>query len=148
VRRIPPFAIGQVLGALAIGAVAGSFLDAHAIITFGIVMAIGAAASALVCRWWPGYAAPGWRLWLAGTAANPLFIVALGFSIDSYECLLGRRTGWDCLFSDVGPMVAGVCLFPPIFGVALRVLRKGPRDAAATPRPPGSAGPGSSTPPR
>jgi hypothetical protein len=136
-RAPPPFALGQVVGALVIGGVAGSFLDAHAIMTFGIVMTLSAAASALVCRWWPGYAAPGWRLWLAGVVSNPLFIVALAFSIDSYECLLGKRTGWDCIFSDVGPMVAGVCLLPPLFGVAVRWLWKGPRDPAAMPQPPG-----------
>jgi len=137
VRRIPPFAIGQVLGALAIGAVAGSFLDARAIITFAIGMTIGAGASALVCRWWPGYDAPGWRLWLSGAVANPLLIVAVAFSIDSYECLLGTKTGWGCMFSDVGPMVTGVCLLPPLFGVALRWLWKGPRDPEATLQPPG-----------
>ena len=108
-RAPSPFALGQVVGALVIGAVAGSFFDARAIMTFALVMTLGAAASALVCRWWPGYAAPGWRLWLAGALANPLFIVALAFSIDSYECLLGTRTGWGCMFSDIGPMVVGVC---------------------------------------
>jgi hypothetical protein len=48
--------------------------------------------------------------------------VALGFSVDSYDCLLGQRTGWDCLFSDIGPLVAGICLLPPLPGVGLRWL--------------------------
>jgi hypothetical protein len=121
-RALSPFVYGHVLGALLIGAVCGSFLDLQAIFTFAIAMAVGAAASATVCRWWPGYGAAGWRLWLAGAFGNPLLLLALGFSIDSYECLLGRRTGWDCMFSDVGPMVAGVCLLPPLLGLGLRWL--------------------------
>jgi hypothetical protein len=122
VRTLSPFIYGQILGALVIGAVGGSFVDFKAIFVFGAAMAVGAAASAMMCRLWPGYEAPGWRLWLVGALANPLLIVALGFSIDSYECLLGRRTGWSCLFSDIGPLVAGVCLLPPLFGIALRWL--------------------------
>ena len=122
-RALSPFVHGHVLGALLVGAVCGSFLDLRAIFTFAIAMAVGAAASAMVCRWWPGYSAAGWRLLLTGAIANPLLLVALGFSIDSYECLLGRRTGWNCMFADIGPMVVGVCLLPPLFGVGLRWLR-------------------------
>jgi hypothetical protein len=125
-RVLSPFVCGHVLGALLIGAVCGSFVDFRAIFTFAVAMAVGAAASAMVCRWWPGYGAPGWRLWLAGALGNPLLLVALGFSIDSYECLLGKRTGWNCMFSDIGPMVAGVCLLPPLLGLALRWLWAGP----------------------
>lgn len=121
-RAFSPFVYGHVLGALLIGAVCGSFLDVRAIFTFAIAMTVGAAASAMVCRWWPGFAAAGWRLWLTGALGNPLLLVALGFSIDSYECLLGRRTGWNCMFSDIGPLVAGVCLLPPLFGLGLRWL--------------------------
>jgi hypothetical protein len=121
-RRVSPFVYGHVLGALLIGAVCGSFLDVRAIFTFAIAMTVGAAASAMVCRWWPGFAAAGWRLWLTGALGNPLLLVALGFSIDSYECLLGKRTGWNCMFSDIGPLVAGVCLLPPLFGIGLRWL--------------------------
>lgn len=121
-RALSPFVYGHVLGALSIGAVGGSFLDLRAILTFAAAMAVGAAASAVVCRWWPGYDAPGWRLWLAGALGNPLLLVALGFSIDSYDCLTGKRTGWDCMFSDIGPIVVGVCILPPLFGLALRWL--------------------------
>lgn len=121
-RALSPFVYGHVLGALLIGAVGGSFLDLRAILTFAAAMAVGAAASAVVCRWWPGYDAPGWRLWLAGALGNPLLLVALGFSIDSYDCLTGKRTGWDCMFSDIGPIVVGVCVLPPLFGLALRWL--------------------------
>jgi hypothetical protein len=121
-RALSPFVYGQVLGALIIGGVVGSFLDLRAVLTFAAAMAVGAAASAMVCRWWPGYAAAGWRLWLAGAIANPLLLVAVGFSVEEYECLLGRRTGWDCLFSDIGPKVAVACLLPPLLGVGLRWL--------------------------
>jgi len=121
-RGLSSFVYGQVVGALVIGAVGGAFLDLRAIFTFAIAMAIGAAASAMVCRWWPGFDAPGWRLWLTGALANPLLLVALGFSIEEYECLLGKRRGWDCMFSDIGPLVVGVCLLPPLLGLGLRWL--------------------------
>ena len=71
-RALPPFVYGHVLGALLIGAVGGSFVEFRAILTFGIAMTVGAAASAMVCRWWPGFDASGWRLWLAGALGNPL----------------------------------------------------------------------------
>jgi|SoiMethySBSTD1v2_1073268.scaffolds.fasta_scaffold1079549_2 hypothetical protein len=147
-RALSPFAFGQVAGALVIGAVGGSVVDVRAILTFAIVMAIGAAASAMICRWWPGYDAPGWRLWLIGAVANPLLLVAVGFAIEEYDCLLGKRTGWACMFSDIGPMVAGVCLLPPLLGIGLRWLWDGPPGSAPKRRPPGSAGPGSSPRPR
>jgi hypothetical protein len=121
-RAPPPFVYGHVLGALLIGAVGGSFVEFRAILTFGIAMTVGAAASAMVCRWWPGFDAPGWRLWLAGALGNPLLLVALGFSVEEYDCLLGKRTGWNCMFSDIGPLVVGVCLLPPLLGLGLRWL--------------------------
>jgi hypothetical protein len=121
-RALSPFVYGHVLGALSIGGLCGAFVDFRAVFTFAVAMAAGAAASAMVCRWWPGFDGPGWRLWLAGALGNPLLLVALGFSIDSYECLLGERTGWNCMFSDIGPLVAGVCLLPPLAGLGLRWL--------------------------
>jgi hypothetical protein len=121
-RALSPFVHGHVLGALVIGSMAGSYVEFRAILTFGIAMAVGAAASALVCRWWPGFDGPGWRLWLTGVLGNPLLLVALGFSIEGYECLLGTRTGWNCMFSDIGPMVVAACLLPPLLGLGLRWL--------------------------
>jgi len=70
----------------------------------------------------PGFDAPGWQLWLAGALANPLLLVALGFAVEEYDCLLGKRSGWACMFSDIGPMVVGVCLLPPLLGLGLRWL--------------------------
>jgi hypothetical protein len=122
VRALSPFVYGHILGALLIGAVVGSFVEFRGILAFGTAMAVGAAVSAIVCRWWPGFDAPGWRMWLTGALGNPLLLVAVGFSIDSYECLLGTRQGWDCMLSDIGPLVIGVCLLPPILGLGLRWL--------------------------
>jgi hypothetical protein len=119
---VSPFVYGQIIGALIVGAVAGSFVELQAIIIFSITMAVGAAASAVVCRWWPGYDAPGWRLWLGGAASNPLLLEALAFSSVEYDCLLGKRSGWACMFSDIGPLVVGACLLPPLLGLGLRRL--------------------------
>jgi hypothetical protein len=151
-RAPSPFAIGQIVGALVVGVVAGALVGA--VVAFSGLMVLGAAASVMVCRWSPGYDAAGWRLWLTGAVANPLLIVMVAFSVDEYDCLLGSRTGWACMFSDVGPMVVGLCLLSPLFGVALRWLWRGPQDREPpmppprgprpTPRSPGSGGPGSS----
>src|ERR1700741_3953877 len=88
-------------------------------------MAVAAAASAAVCRWWPGYEGPWWQLWLAGAGTNPLLLVALSFSFDAADCVVGMRKGPACLFSDIGPLMVGVCLLPPLFGLGLRWLWAG-----------------------
>jgi hypothetical protein len=119
-KRIDPFALGHVIAALVAGAVAGSFLDLKAVLVFSSVLAASAIVSALVCWWWPGFTAAAWKLWLIGILANPLFLAAVAFSIDQYECLLGRKTGWNCMFSDLGPKVACMCLLPPIGGLLWR----------------------------
>lgn len=148
-RAPSPFVTGQVLGAIVIGVVGGSLIETRAIFTFAIGMALGAGASAMVCKWWPGYDARAWQLWLGGVVANPLLLVALGFSIDEYDCLLGKRSGWACMFSDIGPMVVGVCLIPPLLGIGLRWLWEGPpASSPPTPPPPGRGGRGSSPRPR
>lgn len=117
--RLPPFVLGHVAGAFVTGAIAGAFLDFKAVMVFSSTLAASAAASALVCRWWPGFAAAGWKLWLVGTFGNPLLLAAVAFSIDQYDCLVGERSGWNCMVSDVGPMVAGLCLPSPFVGLAL-----------------------------
>ena len=32
--------------------------------------------------------------------------VAAAFSVSEYECLLGWKTGWNCLFPEIGPFAA------------------------------------------
>ena len=126
-----PFIFGQVVGALLIGAVGGALINTASIESFSIIMAVAAAASATVCRWWPGYDAPWWQLWLAGAGTNPLLLVALSFSFDAADCVIGKVKGPTCLFGDIGPLVAGVCLLPPLIGLGLRLLLR------PTPPPPG-----------
>ncbi len=121
-RNALPFVLGHVIGAFAVGAGAAAFLNFKATLGFSILLTTGAAASALVCRWWPGYDAPSWRLWLAACVANPLWVVAVGSTIGQYECLLGWRSGLDCLFADLGPLVALACMPSPLLGLALRWL--------------------------
>lgn len=116
-KRVAPFVLGHVIAAFVAGAIVGAFLDLRAVATFSSILAAGAAVSALVCWRWPGFAAAAWKLWLIGVLANPLFVLATAISIDEYECLLRRRTGWNCMFTDLGPMIAGICLLPPIGGL-------------------------------
>jgi hypothetical protein len=123
-KYVHPFVYGHVVGAFCAGAVAGTFLDLRAVMVFSSVLAASAVVSALVCWRWPGFAADGWKLWLTGCLANPLFLAAIAFSADQYECLLGRHTGWNCLFSDAGPLVAGMCLLPPLGGLLWRWWRR------------------------
>jgi hypothetical protein len=124
VRRIPSFVYGHVLGALLIGLIAGSFLDLKAVAIFGGVMAACALASAFVCWLWPGYGGPGWQLWIAGAIGNPLFLVAAFFAYQDYDCLVGNKTGWGCMFADAEPLVMGACLVPPLIGLAVRWLAR------------------------
>jgi hypothetical protein len=122
VRRIPSFVYGHVLAALLIGLVAGAFLDLKAVMTFGSSMAAGAIASAFVGWLWPGFAGPGWKLWIAGTIGNPLFLAAAFFAYQDIDCLLGTKTGWGCMFASIEPTVMASCLVPPLIGLAVRWL--------------------------
>ena len=127
------FAVGQVGGALLIGALGGTFVNASSILSFAIAMGVGALASVMICHIWPGWDGPGWQLWLVGALANPLLLVALAFSADATDCVVGKAKGPTCLFGDIGPLVVGVCLLPPLIGLSLRLLLR-PRP---TPPPPG-----------
>ena len=118
--RLDPFALGQVVGAATIGIVTGLFFNATAVAAFSATLAAGAAASALICRWWPGFGAAGWKLWIAGSLANPVVLAAAAFSVSEYECLLGWKTGWSCLFVEIGPFVTGLGLLPPVAGLLYR----------------------------
>jgi hypothetical protein len=132
VRRIPSFIYGHVLSALLLGFFSGAFLDVRAVAVFSAVMAGCALVSGLVCWLWPGFAGPGWQLWLVGVIANPLFLAAAFFAYQDFDCLVGRKTGWDCLLSDAYPLAMGICLVPPLIGLAVRWLA-GRRSKAVKP---------------
>jgi hypothetical protein len=120
VRRVPSFVYGHVLSALLIGVIGGAFLDLTAVMVFGGVLTASAAASAAVCWWWPGFAGAGWKLWLAGALGNPLLLMRGFFAVVDWECLVGSKSGWNCMFAEVGPLALGVCPAPPLLGLAVR----------------------------
>ena len=122
--RVPAFVWGYVLGALVTGAVAGAFFDLKAVATFSALLAGNALVSGLICWWWPGFAGAWWKLWPMATLVNPLMLASIAWSIDQWQCLIGGRTGWDCMFADVGPFVATLCLPPPLIGFAARWWRR------------------------
>ena len=119
-RRIHPFVYGHVVGAFVVGAGSGATLDLTAVLVFSSLLAANAVIGSLVCWWRPGFEAAGWKLWLTATFANPLMLAAIGFSIDQYDCLTGQRTGWNCMFSDVGPLTVMACLPSPLIGLVAR----------------------------
>ena len=119
-RRIHPFVYGHVIGAFVVGAVAGAFLDLKAMMIFSSLLAANAAIGSLVCWWRPGFDAAWWKLWLVATFATPMMLAAIAFSIDQYDCLIGQRTGWNCMFRGVGPFTVTACLPSPLIGLAVR----------------------------
>lgn len=124
-----PLVVGSVLGGLVTGLIAGTFLDGLAVLVWSGSLAASAAVAVAVCWWRPGLDAAAWKVWLATTFASPLMLASLGWSIAQWECLVGGRTGWECLFAGVGPIVAVTCLPPPLIGLLARRLFR--------PRPPG-----------
>jgi hypothetical protein len=123
-RRIHPFVLGSMLAGLVLGGVAGTaVLNLRAIVAFALLMAAGAGVAALVCRRWPGLAAPAWKLWPVAAIANPLFLAGIAWSIDQWGCLVGRVRGWDCLLAELAPALVLLCLIPPAAGLALRWWR-------------------------
>jgi hypothetical protein len=122
VRHIHPFVWGHILGALVVGAIAGAFFDLEAVVVFPAVLAGGAIVGTLVVWWWPKLDAASWKVWLVATFANPLMPAALIWMVIQRECLVAGTEGWDCLFADVGPFVAALCLPAPLIGLAVRRL--------------------------
>ena len=122
--HIHPFVWGHVIGALIVGAASGSSLDMKAVLTFSGLLAANAAIGSLVCWWRPGLDAAAWKLWPMATFANPMKLAAIAFSIDQYDCLTGRASGWNCMLSDVGPLTVAACLPSPLIGLAVRWLKR------------------------
>jgi len=116
VRRIHSFVYGHVVAALIVGVVAGAMLDAQAAIMGAVMLAAGAMVSSTVCWWKPGLEAPAWLLIPAAILANPLMLLALGFLLVDFDCVVGNKRGWDCIGAAVAILVAGVCLVPPLGG--------------------------------
>jgi hypothetical protein len=122
-RRLHPFALGSITAAVVVGVAAGPVvLNLRAIVVLALLMAGGAAIAALVCWRWPGLSAPAWKLWPTMTLTNPMFVVGVIWTIDRFECVLSRARSWDCMFADFGPILAGLCLLPPIGGFVWRRL--------------------------
>jgi hypothetical protein len=124
------FARGMVFGAALTGALGGSLvLSLEAIVAFALGMAAGAAIAAVACHRWPGLAAPAWTLWPAAVLFNPMFLLGAGYSMANWDCLVGKTTGWSCLFTDLGPILCALALAPPSLGLIARwwLARQGGR---------------------
>lgn len=84
----------------------------------------GAAIAGIVCRWWPGLAAAGWRLWLAAWLFNPVVILALGYVLSQYECLLGQVRGWGCMGLALVVLASPATLIGPTVAVVVHVIAR------------------------
>lgn len=119
--RINPFVMGHLVGAVLVGGAAGTlFLDAQAGLICAVALLAGAFVSSYVCQWWPGVEAPAWKLWAVAVFASPIMLLTLGYMAVDYECVVGIRRGWNCLLAALAIMAAGLCLLPPLFGLAWR----------------------------
>lgn len=84
----------------------------------------GAAIAGFFCRWWPGLAAPGWRLWLAVWLFNPVVILGLVYVLSQYECLFGQVRGWGCMGLALAVLAFPVTLIGPTIGVVVHVIAR------------------------
>jgi hypothetical protein len=115
----------MIVSAVLISALAGApVLNVRGVVLFAALMAAGAAAAAFICSWWPGLEQAASKLWPMAILTNPLFLIAAGYSIDQYECLVGRTTGWDCMFSELGLFACALCTFPPALGLVFRTWQR------------------------
>jgi len=124
VLRIRPFVIGHLVAALLVGAGAGAFLAAEAMLIGGVGMLAGAIVSSLVCQWKPGVEAPASQLWPVAVLANPVFLGALVFMAIDWECVVGRQRGWGCLVAAMAIIVASLCFLPPLGGLVWRSWKR------------------------
>ena len=61
--------------------------------------------------------------------AGAMMLLALGFMVVDYECVVGSRRGWNCIGAAVAILVAGVCLLPPFGGWLWRWWKRRPARA-------------------
>jgi hypothetical protein len=119
--RLNLFAWTTIASALLIGAMFGvAILNVRGTVLFAASMAAGAAVGAFICSWWPGLEQAPWKLWPMAVVTNPMFLLGVVYSIERYECLVGRATGWECILSELGLVVCALCLFPPAIGLVAR----------------------------
>jgi hypothetical protein len=111
----------MVLSAALTGALGGGLvLNLVAVVLFALGMAAGAAIAAFACSRWPGLAATAWTLWPAAVVFNPMVLLGAGYSLANWACVVGTKTGWSCLFTDLGPMLCALGLVPPTIGLIAR----------------------------
>jgi hypothetical protein len=122
--RLNPFAVGHVLGAIAVGAAIGSFEGWKAVALCVAIMGGNAIVSTLICWRWPGLGGPWWQLWPVATFVNPLMVVGIAWSLDQWDCLMRVRSGWDCMLAFLGPLAIEACVPSPPIGLAVRWWRR------------------------
>jgi hypothetical protein len=125
VLRITPFVMGHLVAALLVGAAAGAFLAAEAMLIGGIGMLAGAVVSSLVCQWKPGVEAPASQLWPVAVLANPVLLAALVFLALDWQCVVGLQRGWGCrLVAPMALIAASLCFLPPLGGLLWRAWKR------------------------
>ena len=112
--------MGHLVAALLVGAGAGAFLAAEAMLIGGLGMLAGAVVSSFVCQWKPGVEAPAWQLWAVAVLANPVFLAALVFMALDWQCVVGLQRGWGCLVAAMAIIAASLCFLPPLGGLLWR----------------------------
>jgi hypothetical protein len=95
-----------------------------------LAAAAAAAIACLVCRWWPGLAAAGWRLWLALWVFNPVVLLALGYVVSQHECLLGQSRGWHCMGLALVVLASPLTLIAPTVAVIAHGIARRPKVAS------------------
>lgn len=118
--RIHPFVMGHLIGAVMTGAIAGAFINPQMAFIGAVALFGGALVSCFICQWRPGVEAVAWKLWPVAVFASPVMMAALGFMAADWECVVGARTGWNCLVAAMAIFVAGLCLLPPFGGLLWR----------------------------
>jgi hypothetical protein len=120
VRRLNPFVVGHLIGAVVVGLAAGAMLGVPAAFFSAAGLAVGALVSCLICRVWPGLDAKARFLWPVAVLGNPVTLMALVMVVAEGRCLTDDYPGWDCMAVAVAAVVAGLGLLPPLGGLLWR----------------------------